>query len=141
MRRFLRGERSLAGTRLGARGMILLLFGLFFLAYGLTLLSADPSPLTAWREELMPPIAWSVLWWTFGLIAVLFAFTKRDEIGYALALIVMIGWTLFSMWAWIVGDVERGWVSGLVFTLPTAILAVDAGRPEHPRRLPEPEGK
>lgn len=132
--------RVISDSRLGFRGAILLILGVADLLYGWSLISpaaeASQTPINQWRAEILPSAAWGMLWITIGCVLLIHAFMRRDDVGYVLAIAIKAVWTMVSFGAWVVGGVESGWSTALVWAAFAAMIAVISGWPE-PFRLEE----
>jgi hypothetical protein len=125
--------------RIGRRGAILLILSVIDIAYGLSLIGPASETLglaaTIWREHYAPLWVWGVGWLVIAAILIVSAFLRNDRFGYAAAIGWKIAWSLTSLASWIVGGVERGWVSSIVWAVVAGMIVVIAGWPE-PTRSP-----
>lgn len=129
--------------RIGRRGAILLILSVVDIAYGMSLIgpSAETLGLSAivWREHYAPLWVWGTGWLIIAAILIVTAFLRNDRFGYAAAIGWKIAWSLTTLASWIVGGVDRGWVSSIVWAYAAGMIVVIAGWPE-PIRTPYPEG-
>lgn len=119
----LRTFRILSSSRLGYRGAILFILGTFDLAYGASFFTpgSDTSTTAHWRETFMPLWAWGGAWLAVGALALFYAFSQRDEVGYTVQCVWLAGWCVISFLSSAFGEVPRGWVSGILFLAPLAV--------------------
>jgi hypothetical protein len=125
--------------RIGRRGAILLILAVIDIAYGMSLVGPASETLglaaTIWREHYAPLWVWGVGWLVIAAILIVSAFLRNDRFGYAAAIGWKIAWSLTTLASWIVGGVERGWVSSIVWAVVAGMIVVIAGWPE-PTRSP-----
>jgi hypothetical protein len=133
------GRVSALTHRIGRRGAILLILAVIDIAYGMSLVGPASETLglaaTIWREHYAPLWVWGVGWLVIAAILIVSAFLRNDRFGYAAAIGWKIAWSLTSLASWIVGGVERGWVSSIVWAVVAGMIVVIAGWPE-PTRSP-----
>lgn len=125
-------RRARGAHRVGRRGVSLLFFAVLDLIYAVSLLTVDPgdSPFFAWLARLLPLWAWAILWATIGLICLWYAFQRCDRWGFAAAIFLKIVWGLVSLGGWLLGGVERGWVSATIWLAFAGWVWVISGWPE-----------
>lgn len=103
----------------GRRGEFLLFLFLLDMLYALSLARPAPasrqSPSIRFLTEVMPLPWWAVLWLTVGLICVVGAFGPSDRVAFAFAAALKVLWGGLSLVGWIVGVIERGWVSAVIW--------------------------
>lgn len=132
MHRRLRYARSL----IGRRGAGLVLLGVVFLVYGLSMVTAPPPAIPGaaylWHRELLPLPALGGLWMLSGLIALAWSPAKDKTVGFA-TLYVMPSILVSSYgWAWLVSlwtpyGIARGWATAIVWTAVVGLVALIAG--------------
>jgi hypothetical protein len=120
---------------IGKRGLVLLMFGGIFIAYGLALKDTPPNhslPLFAW----CPMVIQGWLWVTTGAVGMLMAITSRREwLGFVALFPMPMAWVIGFIAAWII---HRQPLNGaLVWGLLVGILVVVADWPEPPTEVVE----
>lgn len=104
---------------LGKRGRVLLYFGGLDLVYAFSLAAPDAvtreTPFFAWLTAIMPQWFWAAAWAAVGVACLWQAFCRHDQIGYAAAIGLKIGWGIVCLGGWLFGDVERGYVSAAIW--------------------------
>lgn len=119
---------SLMG-RIGRRGAALLFFTLLDSVYMVGLLTA-PRPLVpfyAWMNEVVPLLVWASAWGLVGLVCLLYAFKAYDTPAFMAAVGLKVAWGLLSLFGWIAGVVDRGYVSAVVWLGFAAFVFLIAG--------------
>ncbi|MFD9248539.1 hypothetical protein [Streptomyces bottropensis] len=123
------------GTRLGRRGVFLLILGVGKTCWGISFL-VDPPP--AQGLELLTQLCglwhWAWLWIVCGLITGTSAFLRigRDWAGFLAALIPPTVWATAYMSAVINGEYSRGaWVAIWYLTSHVGVIMWAATVPEH----------
>jgi hypothetical protein len=123
------GRRALTQLqhRVGRRGASLLCFGALDFVYGYWLQSdADPtSAVKHWFCTLMPLGAWALIWWSVGMVCVVFAFVHDDYPGFAGAIGIKLTWGIFSLIGWLADGVGVGSVG--IWVGLAIIVAIIAG--------------
>lgn len=118
----------------GKRGRMLLFFGSLDMVVALSLTAPDPTtraaPLYIWLAQILPLWVWAVTWGAVGLVCLWQAFCRRDQIGYATAIGLKIGWGLLCLGGWLFGDVDRGYVSAAIWLGLAYAVSVMAEWPE-----------
>jgi hypothetical protein len=121
-------------NRIGRRGSFLLFLSLLDFIYGYSLLFPTPrsltNPTTQFIIEIAPLTIWGVLWLAVGVICLIFAFRRKDTIGFAAAMFLKVLWGFTFLIGWLLGAVERGFLSSAIWLAFAAALAVIAGWPE-----------
>lgn len=113
---------------------------------GLAYLDAPTTGLTTFVDALVPLPAWAAAWITAGALMVT-GIWHRVIARWSLSLgaTMWFVWGLSYMWATVVGDSSRGWVTGAaMFTIAGAMwicagLADHVGPPPGPV-IPDPGG-
>ncbi len=124
--------------RLGRRGAALLFFTLLDIVYCVGLIAVD-HPLTAqytWMNELLPLPVWAALWGAVGLICLAFSFARYDTPAFMAAVALKVLWGLLSLFGWLSGAVDRGYVSATIWLGFAAFVFLIAGGipPPHARQ-------
>ena len=128
-------------SRIGRRGAALLFFTLLDVIYCYGLLTA-PQPLVpfyAWMDSVMPLSVWAAGWGTVGLICLVYAFKVYDTVAFMAAVALKVAWGLLSLFGWLAGEVERGYVSAVVWLGFAAFVFLIAGG--IPAAPPRPMGR
>ena len=90
----------------------------------------DPSrPPTHYMEMLLSPPAWAIVWITIGVVCLVAAFWRPLQplaVGAVVGLHSM--WALSFIFATILGDSTRGWVSSLGYIGIAAMTLYAYGR-------------
>lgn len=123
-------------ARVGRRGAALLFFSLLDLLYAVSLAQppaeAKLSPTLVFIQQVMPLPAWAALWTAVGVVCLVGAFIKHDRWAFTCAVGLKTLWGGTFLTGWIVADLERGWVSAVVW-LAFAVWALIIGSwPEPP---------
>lgn len=84
-----------------------------------------------WLAGLAPLSVWAGLWGGTGLICAWFAFRRRDAIGFAAAIVIKVLWGVACIGGWLVGHVDRGYVTGVIWLVFAAFVGVIAGWQEN----------
>ncbi|MFL6109949.1 MAG: hypothetical protein ACJ786_01130 [Catenulispora sp.] len=128
--------------RIGRRGAILLILAVIDVSYGLSLIGPPRETLSMavmrWREHYAPLWAWGIGWLVIAAILIVSAFLRNDRFGYAAAIGWKIAWSLTTLASWIVGGVDRGWVSSIIWAVVAGMIVVIGGWPE-PHRIARAE--
>lgn len=106
---------------------------------GLAYIDPPDTGLTTFVDALVPLHIWAAVWITAG-IAMLAGIWHRDIARWALSLgaTMWLVWAASYMWATLVGDSSRGWVTGSAMIVIagamyiTAALAASVGPPPGP---------
>ena len=103
----------------GLRGRVLLFFGCLDLIYAISLIAPDQETrgraFFVWLASIFPLWAWAGLWGAVGLICLWQALCRRDQIGFTAAACLKVFWGLACTGGWLVGGVERGYVSAAIW--------------------------
>ena len=126
--------------RIGRRGCALLFFSLLDAVYCYGLLAA-PRPLVpfyAWMNDIMPLGVWAACWGFVGFVCLVFSFRLYDTPAFIAAVALKVGWGLLSLFGWMAGVVDRGYVSAVIWLAFAAFVFLIAGgipaAPARPRR-------
>jgi hypothetical protein len=122
------GPASLA-ARIGRRGAALLFFVLLDSVYCYALLAA-PHPLVPfyqWMADIIPLSGWAVCWGIVGAICLWYAFRAYDTPAFMAAVGLKVAWGLFSLFGWLAGAVDRGYVSAVIWLGFAAFVYLIAG--------------
>jgi hypothetical protein len=118
----------------GRRGWALLFFAGLDLVYAVSLASPDrmarSSPLLTWLATLAPLWVWAGLWGATGLACAWYAFRRNDQWGFTAAMAIKMLWGLACLGGWLLGGVDRGYVSAVVWLAFAALVWDLAGWPE-----------
>lgn len=120
--------------RVGRRGAALLFFALLDVIYSVSLLSAPPGGPYRFLASMLPMAVWASLWGMVGLLCAAQAFMRTDRLAFAAAALIKVVWGVVQLLGWLIGDLDRGYVSAVVWLAFSAFVAVIAGWPE-PARL------
>jgi len=123
--------------RIGRRGAFLLFLALLDFVNGYALLFPTPrastNPTYIFLASVLPLQGWGILWASVGAVCLVFAFRRNDAPGYAAAVFIKILWALIFLLGWVFADVERGYLSAVIWGVLALILPLIATWPE-----PEP---
>lgn len=117
------------GARIGRRGAALLFFTFLDLVYCVGLLTT-PTPLAAfygWMAQIMPLVAWAACWGGVGLICLVYAFRVHDTVAFMCAVALKVAWGLLSLFGWLAGAIDRGWINAAVWLLFACFVFLIAG--------------
>lgn len=121
-------------SHVGRRGRTLLFFAVLDIVYAVSLANPDAgardSPQLAWLASLGPLWAWAILWAATSVACFWYAFRRYDRWGFVAAIAVKVLWGVASLGGWLVGGVDRGYVSGAIWLAFAAFVWVIAGWPE-----------
>lgn len=110
----------------GRRGWALLFFAGLDLIYAFSLVNPDrtakASPLLTWLATLAPMWVWASLWAAAGLACCWYAFRRNDQWGFTAAMAIKTLWGLACLGGWLVGGVDRGYVSAVVWLAFAALV-------------------
>lgn len=116
-------------ARVGRRGAALLFFTLLDFVYCIGLLST-PVPLVpfyAWMAEIMPLGVWAGCWGAVGAICLWYAFRVHDTAAFMAAVSLKVGWGLLSLFGWLAGAVDRGWINTVIWLAFACFVYLIAG--------------
>lgn len=120
--------------RVGHRGSALMFFAALDLVYCASLL--DPpmaerrSAALTWLASVLPLWVWGTAWGVVGVVCLWHAFRRRDQVAFAAAIGIKVMWALVSLAGWLVGGVNRGYVSATVWLAFAGFVAIIASWPE-----------
>ena len=114
------------------------------IARGIAYIDAPSTGLTTFVDKLVPLTVWAIVWITAGVL-IFAGIWHRIIARWAMALgsSLWLVWGTSYMWATVIGDQSRGWVTGAaMLTLGGAMLISGAlmdseGPPPGPVILPE----
>lgn len=119
---------------LGRRGKVLLFFGALDVVYAVSLTApageARRTAFFVWLAGIAPLWAWAIAWGVVGVICLWQAFCRRDQIGYTAAIVLKVCWGLASLSGWLLGGVDRGYVSAAIWLGLAWLVWVISGWPE-----------
>lgn len=119
-------------NRVGHRGACLLFFAVLDLIYGPILIVQDPLPGSpvAYLAVNWPPLpVWGVAWTAVGLVCLVQAFMRRDQIAFACAMAIKFLWATAHLWALLDGA-HRALASVIIWMWAVALVGVIATWPE-----------
>jgi hypothetical protein len=109
----------LGPVHVGRRGRVLLFFGCLDLVYAVSFAVPDSEARSGsfftWLSHIAPSWAWAISWAVVGVLCLIYAFRRRDQVGYAAATCLKIFWGLVCLGGWLFGGVSRGYVSAAIF--------------------------
>jgi hypothetical protein len=132
---------SRLASRIGRRGAALLFFTILDTIWCIGLITV-PRPLVpyyAWMAEIMPLGVWAACWGAVAAVCLWYAFRTYDTPAFMAAVGLKVGWGLFAGYGWIVGQVDRGYLSAVIWLLFAAFVFLIAGG--IPAAPPRPEGR
>ncbi len=116
-------------ARVGRRGAALLFFALLDAVYCYALLSA-PQPLSPFYQSMagyLPLVVWAAAWGLVGAVCLLYAFSAWDSPAFVAAVVIKVAWGLLALFGWIAGEVDRGYVSAVIWLGFAAFVHLVAG--------------
>lgn len=123
------GLHQRLASRIGRRGAALLFFALLDVIYCYALLTAA-RPLVSFYEFLdstLPLTVWAIVWGGVGLICLTYAFRTYDTVGFMFAVALKVAWGLFALLGWLAGEIDRGYVSAVIWLGFAAFVHLIAG--------------
>lgn len=127
-------------TRIGFRGSALLFFAVLDLVYAFSLFFPPPGPQQTasmrWVADVAPLPVWAALWGVVGVICLAFAVRHYDKVAFSAAIAIKILWGVMHLLAWLLGDVQRAYVSATIWLCVAGFVAIISAwpEPEHPIR-------
>jgi len=128
----IRGIRTIPAI-IGRRGVCLLFLAILDIIYAYGLANPTPrsltNPTTLFLIDIMPLVAWAVIWGTVGACCVIFAFQPRprDIPAFVLAIGLKTFWALVFLGGQVVNRVERGYLSTTIWGAFALFILVIAG--------------
>jgi hypothetical protein len=103
--------------RVGRRGEVLLFFALLdgVFAYAVFNPRRPLNPQYVWLDSVLPLWVWGTLWAVTAAIALVYAFQPRDTLAFTVCISIKVGWGLLSLFGWIAGADDRGYVSAMIW--------------------------
>lgn len=124
-------------ARIGRRGAALLFFVLLDAIYCIALLTA-PKPLVpyyVWMSEIMPLGVWAACWGAVAAVCLWYAFRVYDTPAFMAAVALKVAWGLLAGFGWIAGQVDRGYVSAVIWLgFAAFVFLIAGGIPAAPER-------
>jgi hypothetical protein len=118
-------------VRVGRRGASLGFFALVDLVYASALActppAATPGSSAAFLVLILPVAAWALPWGAVGLLCALQAFATKDRAAFAAASALCVFWAVLHFTGWVVGMIDRGFVTAVVWGGFGAFIQVIAG--------------
>ncbi len=115
--------------RIGRRGAALLFFAVLDLVYCYALMN-PPTVITeaySWPRQLMPLGVWAALWGFCGILCLAFAFLPRDTTAFTAVAALKVTWGLLFLLGQLLGRIERGYVSAVIWLSFAAFIYLIAG--------------
>jgi hypothetical protein len=131
-------RRAAAGLRrrVGHRGSTLLFLALVDFVYCYRLLSPAgrdrEGPWLRFLSEILPLWVWAAMWGGVGLLCLLRSWRHRDSGAFAFAIAIKVLWTLLSVAAGVLGEVDQWYVNAVVFAGFAGFVGITASWPEPP---------
>lgn len=120
--------------RPGRRGEALIFFGIVDLVYCLSLINPSPTarqnPFLIWIVSVAPLSFWAGLWGGVAVLCLWHAFQRCDRIGFTAAIFIKVFWAGTSLFAWLLGGVDRGYVSAVIWAVFAYFVWRISGWPE-----------
>jgi hypothetical protein len=116
-------------ARIGRRGSALLFFTLLDTIYCVGLLTA-PRPLApfyVWMNGILPLAAWAGIWAAVAVICLFYAFLVHDTAAFMAAVGLKVAWGLLALFGWLAGQVERGYLTAVIWLGFAAFVFLIAG--------------
>jgi len=114
--------------------MFLLFLTLLDVIYAYSLAYPTPrslvTPTYTFLAHVAPLQVWASLWAVIGIITGTFAFRLNDAVGYAAAMFLKILWGGTFLLGWLVGSVERGYLSAAIWLSFAAVVGLISSWPE-----------
>ncbi|WP_045740857.1 hypothetical protein [Actinoplanes rectilineatus] len=128
--------------RIGRRGAALIFFFVLDAVYCYGLLTAT-RPMVAFYEymgSVLPLVAWAAVWGAVGTVCLIYAFRTYDTVAFMAAVALKVAWGLLALFGWIAGQVDRGYVSAVIWLAFAAFVYLVAGGIPPAARRPIPGG-
>lgn len=126
--------------RVGRRGAALLFFSMLDVIYAISLaFPPEEAKLSATFKfiQLIAPLnAWAALWLAVGLICLVGAFLFRDRWAFTAAMGLKTLWGVTFGLGWLLLDLERGYVSAIIWLAMAGWIYIISTWPEPPLRSP-----
>lgn len=81
------------------------------------------SPMFQFVSDAAPLGWWGSLHLVVGAACLSYVFRKRDQIGYYLAMSMILLWALLAFLGWLAGEVERGYSTALIYIVFAVAIA------------------
>jgi hypothetical protein len=124
---------------IGRRGGWLLFLAFLDLIYAFALLKPTAysagSPGMAFLMRVAPLWIWALLWGWTGLCCLFFAFRRWDAPGYAMAMFTKSLWAMTFLLGWLAADLERGYLSAVIWGGFAGALGMLSGWEENRSQL------
>lgn len=118
----------------GRRGAALLFFALLDVVYAASLIDAPTSGSYRFLADVLPLTAWAAMWAAVGALCAVQAFMRSDRVAFAAAALIKVVWGIIQLLGWAIADLDRGYVSAVIWLALAAFVHVIAGWPEPGRR-------
>lgn len=122
---------------IGRRGAALIFFALLDLLYAASLANppaeAKLSPTLAFIRDVLPLGVWAGMWAGVGFTCLAGAFMRRDRWAFSAAMALKVLWGSTFLAGWLAHQVERGWVTAVIWLAMAAWIAIIASWPEPSR--------
>lgn len=120
--------------RVGRRGASLLFLALLDVVYAFSLVrpqvESERSPTLRYIADLVPLWTWAGLWLSVGVACLIGAFAHRDRWAFTVAVGLKILWGSTFLFGWLVGGLERGYLSAVVWLAFAALFYLISTWPE-----------
>lgn len=120
--------------RIGRRGASLGFFALVDVVHAIAIAYAPLTGSYPFLSTLLPLWAWALPWVVVGMLCALSAPARQDRIAFVAASALSVGWAAVHLAGWVVGEIPRGYLGGVVWGGYAAFIQVIAGWAENPRR-------
>lgn len=117
-------------ARIGRRGASLLFLALLDTVYGLGLVMLSELPRShvyRFAGDVAPLGVWAALWFTVGAVCAVQALMLRDQVAFAAASALKVGWGGMIFLGWLMGDIPRGYVSAAIWGAFAAWVFIISG--------------
>jgi hypothetical protein len=130
----IRTYRILSSSRLGYRGAILLILAVIDIIYGSFLINPTEeqqrSTQFIWRDHIMSTQWWGAVWYGVAAVLIVSAFLRQDRVGYAVAIMLKVGWAFIAAIAGVCGHAQGAWQTVAIFGGFAALTITESGRSE-----------